>query len=151
MVLDNSSSFVITLNHYLNPNILLIPNDLQIYNDKERGDPAQDAELDEVVFDEGLGRGAAEAEDNHVLQIAEHACQHPTARQIDIAGAHSLDDFWRHGVHDVTDEGDAGNDGGGLVDEGLVVTSDGDSRFLARLLIDAIVVIALGESQKKRH
>ena len=51
-------------------NLVIITHYLQIYNHKERGDPTGDAELDEVVFDEALRGGAAEAEDDHVLEIA---------------------------------------------------------------------------------
>ena len=43
----------------------------QIDNHKERGNPAEDAELDEMIFHETLCRGTAEAEDNHVLEIAQ--------------------------------------------------------------------------------
>ena len=43
----------------------------QIDNHKERGNPAKDTELDEMILDETLCRGTAEAEDNHVLEIAQ--------------------------------------------------------------------------------
>ena len=86
--------------------------------------------------------------DDHVLQITKHASQHPTARQIDITGSHSLDDFWRHGVHDVTNQSDRGNDGCGFVDEGLVVTRNRNTWFLTSLFIDAVVIVALGEGQE---
>ena len=54
-----------------------------------------------MVLDEGFRGGTAEAKDNHVLEIAEEACENPTAGEVDITGAHSLDNLWRHGVHDV--------------------------------------------------
>lgn len=77
---------------------------LQINNHKERGDPAGDAELNKMVFDETLCGGAAEAEDNHILEIAQKACKYPTTGKINIARAHSFDNFWRHGVHDITNQ-----------------------------------------------
>jgi len=43
----------------------------QIDNHKERGNPAEDAELDEMIFHETLCGRTAEAEDNHVLEIAQ--------------------------------------------------------------------------------
>lgn len=42
---------------------------LQIDNHEERGDPAKDAELDEVILNEALRGGTAETEDNHILEI----------------------------------------------------------------------------------
>lgn len=78
----------------------------QIDNHKEGGNPAEDAELDEMIFDETLGGRTAEAEDDHILEIPKKTGQYPTAGKIDIAGAHSLDDLWRHGVHDVTNQCD---------------------------------------------
>ena len=44
--------------------------DSQIDNHKEGSNPAEDAELDEMIFHETLCRGTAEAEDDHVLKIA---------------------------------------------------------------------------------
>ena len=44
---------------------------LKIDNHKERGYPAEDAELDEMVFHEAFRGGTAEAIDDHVLQIAQ--------------------------------------------------------------------------------
>ena len=79
---------------------------LQINNHKERGDLAGDAELDEVVLDEAFGGGAAEAEDDHVLEIAQEAGKYPSAGEVDITGAHALDHLGRHGVHDVANQGD---------------------------------------------
>ena len=78
----------------------------QIDNHKERGNPAEDAELDEMILDETLGGRTAEAEDNHVLEIPQKASQNPTAGEIDIVGPHALDDLWRHGVHDVANQCD---------------------------------------------
>ena len=43
----------------------------QIDNHKEGGNPAKDAELDEMILDEALCGRAAEAEDDHVLEIAQ--------------------------------------------------------------------------------
>ena len=43
---------------------------LQIDNHKEGGNPAEDAELDEMIFHETFCGRAAEAEDDHVLKIA---------------------------------------------------------------------------------
>ena len=79
---------------------------LQIDNHKERGDPACDAELNEVVLDEALCGRAAEAEDDHVLEIAQEAGKYPSAGEVDITGAHALDHLGRHGVHDVANQGD---------------------------------------------
>ena len=76
----------------------------QIDNHKERGNPAEDAELDEMIFHETLCRGTAEAEDDHILEIPKKTSQNPTAGEIDIAGPHALDDLWRHGVHDVANQ-----------------------------------------------
>ena len=59
-----------------------------------------------MIFDEGLSRATAQAEDDHILQVSEQACQHPTRGQIDISSTHPLYNFWRHGVHDITDQGD---------------------------------------------
>ena len=132
-------------------NEAIIFNDLQINNHDKRGDPSKYAELDETVFDQRLGWGSTYTKDDHVLQITKHACKYPTARQIDITGSHSLDDFWRHGVHDVANQSDRSNDGCGFVDEGLVVTRNRNTRFLTRLFIDAVVVVALGEGQEERH
>lgn len=42
----------------------------QIDNYKERCNPAEEAELDEMVFHEALRGGTAETIDNHVLEIA---------------------------------------------------------------------------------
>ena len=78
----------------------------QIDNHKERGNPAKDTELDEMILDETLCRGTAEAEDDHILEIPKKTGQYPTAGEIDIAGAHTLDHLWRHGVHDVANQGD---------------------------------------------
>ena len=66
----------------------------QIDNHKERSNPAEDAELDEVIFHETFCGGAAEAEDDHVLEVTQKTSQYPTAGKIDIAGAHALDDLW---------------------------------------------------------
>ena len=44
---------------------------LKIDNHKERGYPAEEAELNEMVFHETFRGGTAEAIDNHVLQIAQ--------------------------------------------------------------------------------
>ena len=66
----------------------------QIDNHKERSNPAEDAELDEMILDETFCGGATEAEDNHVLEITQKTSQYPTAGKIDITGAHSLDDLW---------------------------------------------------------
>ena len=86
---------------------MLLPIEiLQIDNHKERGDPAGDTELDEMVFDETLCGGATQAEDNHILKIAQKTCKYPTASKINIARAHSFDNFWRHGVHDVANQCD---------------------------------------------
>ena len=76
----------------------------QIDNHKEGGNPAKDAELDEMILDETFCRRTTEAEDDHILEIPKKASQNPTAGEIDIAGAHSLDDLWRHGVHDVANQ-----------------------------------------------
>ena len=43
----------------------------QIDNHKEGGNPAKYTELDEMILDEALCGRAAEAEDNHVLEIAQ--------------------------------------------------------------------------------
>ena len=57
------------------------PNDpkvtLQIDNHEEGDNPAEDAELDEMILDEGLRGTAAQAEDNHVLEVAQQTCQYP--------------------------------------------------------------------------
>ena len=66
----------------------------QIDNHKEGGNPAEDAELDEMIFHETLCRGTAEAEDNHVLEIAQKASKYPTAGKVDITGTHALDNLW---------------------------------------------------------
>ena len=66
----------------------------QIDNHKERCNPAENAELDEVIFHETFCRGTTEAEDDHILEIPQKTGQYPTAGEIDIAGAHSLDDLW---------------------------------------------------------
>ena len=44
--------------------------DSQIDNHKEGSNPAEDAELDEMIFHETFCGRAAEAEDDHVLKIA---------------------------------------------------------------------------------
>ena len=58
------------------------PNDpkvtLQIDNYEEGGEPAEDAELDEMILDEGLRWATAQTEDNHILQVSKQSCQHPT-------------------------------------------------------------------------
>ena len=59
-----------------------------------------------MVLDEAFCGGAAEAEDDHVLQVAQQAGKHPSARKVDIAGAHALDHLGRHGIHDVANQGD---------------------------------------------
>ena len=123
----------------------------QIDNHKERGDPAEDAELDEMILDKTLRGGAAEAEDNHVLEITQKTSQHPAAGKIDITGAHALDDLWRHGIHDVAYQCDGGNDGCGFIDKSFVIASDRNTGFGARLFIDPIVVVTFGEGQEKRH
>ena len=74
---------------------------LEVDNHKERGNPAEDAELNEVILNEALCGGTAEAKDNHVLKITQKTCKYPTTGEIDITGAHALDYLWRHGVHDV--------------------------------------------------
>ena len=79
---------------------------LQIDNHKERGDPAGDAELNEMILDEAFGGGTTKAEDNHILEIAQKTGKHPTTGKINIARAHSFDNFWRHGVHDITNQCD---------------------------------------------
>ena len=78
----------------------------QIDNHKEGGNPAEDAELDEMILDETLCGRTAEAEDDHILEIPKKTSQNATAGEIDIAGPHALDDLWRHGVHDVANQGD---------------------------------------------
>ena len=59
-----------------------------------------------MVLDEALRGGAAEAEDDHVLEIAQETCENPTTGEVDITCAHSLDNLGRHSVHDVTNQGD---------------------------------------------
>ena len=59
-----------------------------------------------MVFDKALRGGAAEAEDDHVLEIAQEAGKYPSAGEVDITGAHALDHLGRHGVHDVANQGD---------------------------------------------
>ena len=94
-----------------------------------------------MIFDKRFRRTTTQTEDNHVLQISEHACQYPTRSQIDIAGAHPSNHLLRHSVHDITDQGDRCYDGRRLVDECLIVTCDRDAWHLAGLLIETIVVI----------
>ena len=43
----------------------------QIDNHKEGSNPAEDAELDEMIFHEALCGRTAKAEDDHVLEIAQ--------------------------------------------------------------------------------
>ena len=62
--------------------------------------------MDEMILDEALCGGATEAEDDHVLEVAQEAGENPTTGKVDITGTHSLDDLWRHGVHDVANQGD---------------------------------------------
>ncbi len=104
-----------------------------------------------MVFDETLSRRTAEAEDNHVLEITQKASEHPTTGEIDITSTHSLNHLWRHGVHDVANQCDRSDDSSSLVDKGLIVASNRNTRFRARLFIDPIVIVALGESQEKGH
>ena len=78
----------------------------QIDNHKERGNPAENAELDEMILDETLCGGTTETEDDHILEIPQKTSEYPTTGEIDITGAHALDDLWRHGVHDVANQGD---------------------------------------------
>ena len=78
----------------------------QIDNHKERGNPAKDTELDEMIFHETFCGRAAEAENDHILKITQKTSQNPTAGEIDIAGPHALDDLWRHSVHDVANQCD---------------------------------------------
>ena len=59
-----------------------------------------------MILNEGLGWATAQAEDDHILQVSEQTCQHPTRGQIDISSTHPLNNFWRHGVHDITDQRD---------------------------------------------
>ena len=59
-----------------------------------------------MVLDEGFRGGAAEAKDDHVLEVAQKACENPTTGEVDITGAHSLDNLRRHGVHDVANQCD---------------------------------------------
>ena len=77
-----------------------------------------------MVFDAAFCGGAAEAEDDHVLEIAQETGKYPAARKVDITGAHALNHLGRHGVHDVANQSDRGDDGCGLVDESLVVACD---------------------------
>ena len=91
--------WIITFSH--ESKIIIIKQlriNLQIDNHKERGDPAGDAELNEMILDEAFGGGTAETEDNHILEIAQKASKYPTAGKIDIACAHSFDNFWRHSI-----------------------------------------------------
>ena len=76
-----------------------------------------------MVFDKGFGRGSTKVEDYHVLEIAQETGKYPSAGEIDITGAHAFDYFGRHGVHDVANQSDGGDDRCGLVDEGFVVAS----------------------------
>lgn len=102
-----------------------------------------------MILHERFRGTSAQAEDNHVLQVAQHTCQYPTARQIDVAGAHTRNDLFRHGVHDIADQCDGGDDGSRLVDEGLVVACDRDTGFQTCLLIDAVVVVSFGEGEEE--
>lgn len=104
-----------------------------------------------MIFDDGFGRTATETEDNHVLQIAQQPSQYPTARQIDIAGPHALYDLWRHGVHDIAHHRDGGDDSCGFVDKCLIVSRNRDTRFHARLFVEAVIIVTLGEGQEQRH
>ena len=54
----------------------------QIDNHKEGGNPAEDAELDEMIFHETFCGRAAEAEDNHVLEIPQKASLYPTTKEV---------------------------------------------------------------------
>ena len=62
-----------------------------------------------------------------------------------------MDDLWRHGIHDVAHQCDRGDDGCGLVDESLVVASDRYTWLGTCLLVNAIVVVTLGESKEQRY
>lgn len=44
--------------------------DLQVDNNEEGGEPTKDAELYEMILDERLCGAAAQAIDNHILEIA---------------------------------------------------------------------------------
>ena len=123
----------------------------QIDDGEEGGEPAEDTELDEVVLDERLRGTATQSEDNHVLQIAQQTGQYPTRGEIDIPGTHPFNDFRRHGVHDIADHRHRGDNGRGLIDEGLVVTRNADAGLDTRLLEDAVVVVALRECQEECH
>lgn len=59
-----------------------------------------------MILDEALRGGAAEAEDDHVLEIAQETGKYPSAGEVDITGAHTLDHLGRHGIHDVANQGD---------------------------------------------
>ena len=54
----------------------------QIDNHKEGGNPAEDAELDEMIFHETLCRRTAEAEDDHILKITQKAGLYPTTKEV---------------------------------------------------------------------
>ena len=123
----------------------------QIDNHEKRSDPTEDAELDEMVLDQTFCRRTAKTIYNHILKIPQKSGEHPTTGEINITGTHPLDDLWRHGVHDVANQSDRGNDSSGLVDKGFVVASNRHTRFRASLLIDAIIVITLGKRQKEGH
>ena len=55
---------------------------LQIDNHKEWGNPAEDAELDEMILDETFCRGAAEAENDHILEVTQKAGLYPTTKEV---------------------------------------------------------------------
>lgn len=103
-----------------------------------------------MILDEGLRRTTAQAEDNHILQIAQQTCQDPARGQIDIAGTHPRNHLLRHGVHDIADKCDGCHDGCRLIDKRLVISRNRHPRLLPSLLIKAIVVITLRQSQEQR-
>lgn len=49
----------------------------QIDDGEKGGEPAEDAELDKVILNKRLGGATAQAENNHVLEIAQQTGEYP--------------------------------------------------------------------------
>ena len=120
----------------------------KVNNCGKRGNPPDDAELDKAVFDQCFRGAAATVQYKHVLQVAQKASNNPDACQIEVVGSHTFNDTVTHGVHNVTYDGNGGDNGDTKVDELCVIADNAFAWHHPSLFEDAVVVLSFGKGEE---
>ena len=102
-----------------------------------------------MVFHQYFGGTAATLIDQHVLQIAQQSCQYPYVGEIDVGRTEMAHHAVAHGVDNIAHHGDGAHDGDGEVDKLGIVARNTLARHGARLLVDAVIVFALGKGKEE--